>query len=289
MFKGIYTAIITPFLGGKLDLVSFEALVKEQKESGISGIAIAGTTGEAPTLSRDEKVKLLEVASKYRDESFKLILGTGSNNTQHVIEETKYFQNLGIDGVLIVTPYYNKPTQDGLFLHYKAIHDNTNTSIVLYNVPGRTAVSMTLETIIKLSKLERVTSIKEASGNLFFASEIKNAVFGVDILSGDDGTFLPFLSIGGDGCISVVSNVAPKLMVELYTAYKENRNEDAIKINRDIIELTKALFLETNPIPVKTALVEMNKVSEEFRLPLSSMGEMNRRMLRMTLRRVGLF
>ncbi len=289
MFKGIYTAIITPFLGGKLDLVSFEALVKEQKESGISGIAIAGTTGEAPTLSRDEKVKLLEVASKYRDESFKLILGTGSNNTQHVIEETKYFQNLGIDGVLIVTPYYNKPTQDGLFLHYKAIHDNTNTSIVLYNVPGRTAVSMTLETIIKLSKLERITSIKEASGNLFFASEIKNAVSGVDILSGDDGTFLPFLSIGGDGCISVVSNVAPKLMVELYTAYKENRNEDAIKINRDIIELTKALFLETNPIPVKTALVEMNKVSEEFRLPLSSMGEMNRRMLRMTLRRVGLF
>ena len=289
MFKGVHTAIVTPFLENKLDLVAFEALVKEQKESGISGIAIAGTTGEAPNLTRDEKLTLLEVASKYRDDNFMIVIGTGSNNTKHVIEETKFFQDKGIDGVLVVTPYYNKPTQDGLFLHYKAIHDETDIAIVLYNVPGRTGVSMTLDTIIKLSKLERVKAIKEASGNLFFASEIKNANLDIDLFSGDDGTFLPFLSIGGAGCTSVVSNVAPKLMVDLYNAYKDNRNEDAIKLNRDVIELSKALFLETNPIPVKTALVEMNKISEEFRLPLSSMGELNRRMLRMTLRRVGLF
>ncbi len=289
MFKGIFTAIVTPFLENKIDRVAFKKLVKEQKDSGISGIAISGTTGESPNLSIEEKKILIEIALEFKDENFKIILGTGSNSTKHVIEETKYFENIGIDGVLLVTPYYNKPTQDGLYYHYKEIHDNSNIPIILYNVPGRTAVSLSLETIIKLSKLERVVSIKEATGNMLFGAEIRTALPNISLLSGDDGSFLSFLAIGGNGCISVVSNVAPKLVVDLYETFKNNENEKAIELNKIMIELTKAMFLETNPIPVKTALVELNKIAEEFRLPLTKMNELNRRMLRMTLRRVGLF
>lgn len=289
MFKGIFTAIVTPFLENKIDAVAFKKLVKEQKDNGISGIAISGTTGESPNLSIEEKKILIEIALEFRDENFKIILGTGSNSTKHVIEETKHFENMGIDGVLLVTPYYNKPTQDGLYHHYKEIHDNTTLPIILYNVPSRTAVSLSLETIIKLSKLERVVSIKEATGNMLFGAEIRTALPNISLLSGDDGSFLSFLAIGGNGCISVVSNVAPKLVVDLYKTFKNNENEKAIELNKIMIELTKAMFLETNPIPVKTALVELNKIAEEFRLPLTKMNELNRRMLRMTLRRVGLF
>lgn len=289
MFKGIFTAIVTPFLENKIDAVAFKKLVKEQKDNGISGIAISGTTGESPNLSIEEKKILIEIALEFRDENFKIILGTGSNSTKHVIEETKHFENMGIDGVLLVTPYYNKPTQDGLYHHYKEIHDNTTLPIILYNVPSRTAVSLSLETIIKLSKLERVVSIKEATGNMLLGAEIRTALPNISLLSGDDGSFLSFLAIGGNGCISVVSNVAPKLVVDLYKTFKNNENEKAIELNKIMIELTKAMFLETNPIPVKTALVELNKIAEEFRLPLTKMNELNRRMLRMTLRRVGLF
>jgi len=289
MFKGVYTAIVTPFLNDVIDLVAFEKLVVEQKENKISGIVISGTTGESPNLTNEEKEVLVKLALKYKSDDFEIILGTGSNSTKSVIEETKYFENMGIDGVLLVTPYYNKPTQDGLFHHYKEIHDNTNIPIILYNVPGRTSVSLSLDTIIKLANLERVVSIKEATADMLFAAEIRNALPNFSLLSGDDGSFLSFLAIGGDGCISVVSNVAPKLMVDLYNSYKDSKVKDAIKHNQFVVELTKALFLETNPIPVKTALVEMNKISEEFRLPLTRMNELNRRMLRMALRRVGLF
>jgi len=288
MFKGIYTAIITPFLNGKIDEEAFNSLVAEQKENDVSGVVISGTTGESPNLSRKEKETLLNIALKYKSDNFKIILGTGSNSTKHTIEETYYFQNKGIDGVLLVTPYYNKPTQEGLYLHYKEIHDNTEIPIILYNVPGRTSVSLNLDTIIKLHSLKKIVSIKEASGNLFFDAQIRNALPDISLLSGDDGTFLPFLSIGGDGCISVVSNIAPKLLVDIYKAYKEGNIKKAMELNKYQIELTKALFLETNPIPVKTALVEMNKISEEFRLPLIKMNELNRRMLRMTLKNFGL-
>ena len=289
MFKGIYTAIVTPFLNGRIDEASFEKLVAEQKENEVSGIVISGTTGESPNLSREEKEKLLSIALKFKSDDFQIIMGTGSNSTSHTTEETKYFQNKGIDGVLIVTPYYNKPTQDGLYNHYKAIHDNTDIPIILYNVPGRTSINLQLDTIINLSKLQRIVAIKEASGNLFFDSEIRNALPDISLLSGDDGTFLPFLSIGGDGCISVVGNIAPKLLVDIYKFAQNNENQKARELNKYLIELTKALFLETNPIPVKTALVELNKISEEFRLPLTKMNELNRRMLRMTLRQLGLF
>jgi len=289
MFKGVFTAIITPFLNGELDLVAFENLVKEQKEGKVSGIVISGTTGESPNLTKSEKEALLNIALPYKDDSFKIILGTGSNSTKNTVEETKYFENMGIDGVLLVTPYYNKPTQDGLYYHYKEVHDNTSTPIILYNVPGRTAVSLSLDTIIKLSNLERVVSIKDATANMLFASEIRNALPEFSLLSGDDGSFLSFLAIGGDGCISVVSNVAPKLVVDMFNSFKDSKTKEAMEHNKFVVELTKALFLESNPIPVKTALVELNKISEEFRLPLTKMNELNRRMLRMTLRRVGLF
>jgi len=289
MFKGIFTAIVTPFLDDKIDVVAFKKLVKEQKEQGVSGIAISGTTGESPNLSIKEKEILINIALEFKSENFKIILGTGSNSTKHVVEETKHFENIGIDGVLLVTPYYNKPTQDGLYAHYKEIHENTNIPIILYNVPGRTAISLSFDTIIKLSKLERIISIKEATGNMLLGAEIRTALPNISLLSGDDGSFLSFLAIGGDGCISVVSNVAPKLVVNLYNAYKNNENQKAIELNKVMIELTKAMFLETNPIPVKTALVELGKIAEEFRLPLTKMNELNRRMLRMTLRRVGLF
>jgi 4-hydroxy-tetrahydrodipicolinate synthase len=289
MFNGIFTAIVTPFLNNKLDLSAFNLLLKEQKENGISGVVISGTTGESPNLTRKEKEILVKEAQKFRDDNFKIILGTGSNSTNNTIEETKYFQESGIDGVLLVTPYYNKPTQDGLYNHYKEIHNNTNVPIILYNVPGRTSVSLSLDTIIKLSALDRIVSIKEATANMLFGAEIRIALPKISLLSGDDGSFLPFLAIGGDGSISVVSNVAPKLVVDIYQLFKNNKNKEAMELNTLLVELTKAMFLETNPIPVKTALVELNKISEEFRLPLTKMGEMNRRMLRMTLRRIGLF
>lgn len=276
MFKGIFTAIVTPFKNGEIDLVSFEKLVKEQKEAKVNGIVISGTTGESPNLSQKEKRMLVDVAMKYKNENFKIILGTGSNNTYHAIEETLFAQSLNVDAALIVTPYYNKPSQQGLYEHFKAIHDKTNIPVILYNVPSRTSSSLKLETITKLSKLERIIGIKEATGDLVFATEIRHELPDFTLLSGDDGTFLPFLSIGGEGCISVVSNVAPKMVVKLYNLYFEKNHEEAIKLNKVMLDLTKAMFVETNPIPVKTALFELGKITEEFRLPLTPIADSNR-------------
>lgn len=284
MFNGVFTAIVTPFCGGKLDISAFKSIVEWQKNSGISGVVVAGTTGESPNISFEEKKELVESIAEFRDESFKVILGTGSNNTYHAAEETKKAENLPIDAVLIVTPYYNKPTQSGLFEHFKYIHENSNIPIILYNVPSRTASSLKLETIQALSELPRVIGIKEATGDTLFAAKIKSKISKLALLSGDDGSFLPFLAAGGEGVISVVSNVAPKLMCDIYNYAKNGDYNSALVKYQEMLDLNDALFLETNPIPVKTALFEMGKLTEEFRLPLTPMGEINRRMLRMVLK-----
>ncbi len=288
MFKGVFTAIVTPFSGGKLDISSLKSIVEWQKNSGVSGVVIAGTTGESPNISFEEKIQLVESVSQFRDESFKIVLGTGSNNTYHAAKETKEAEKLPIDAVLIVTPYYNKPTQSGLFEHFKYINDNSNLPIILYNVPSRTASSLKLETIQSLSELPRVVAIKEATGDTLFAAKIKSKIPKLTLLSGDDGSFLPFLAAGGEGVISVVSNVAPKLMCDIYNFAKDGNFKSSLIKYQEMLDLNDALFLETNPIPVKTALFEMGKLTEEFRLPLTSMGEINRRMLRMVLKNMKL-
>lgn len=287
--EGIYTAIITPFLQGKVDFPAFTALLKEQKAAGISGVIISGTTGEAPTLTFEEKQALIETAAPFRDETFQVVLGVGGNNTMGIVSEVNQVAQWAIDAILVVTPYYNKPTQSGLKAHFKTIAQSTKWPVILYNVPSRSLVTLSIETILHLSKIKNIVAIKEASGDLAFGARINATIPEFTMLSGDDSTFLPLLSVGASGSISVLSNIVPKKMVSLYRHFKAGNVTQAIILNREITELAQVCFIEVNPIPIKTALAELGKIAEEFRLPLTQMFEPNRRLLRMALRRLNLF
>ncbi len=287
--KGAIVAIVTPFRDGKIDEKALADLIEFQISNGTDGIVPCGTTGESATLSYEEHEFVVEFTVKHVKGRVPVIAGTGSNSTHEAIELTKHAKKVGADAALIITPYYNKPTQEGMYRHFKAIADEVDIPIILYNVPGRTGVNLLPETVARLSKIKNIIGIKEASGSLQQISDIIRLT-GSDftVLSGDDFIVLPLLAVGGKGVISVVSNVAPADMAELCDAFFAGDLKKARDLHYKLFPLCHAMFIETNPIPVKTALGLMGKINPELRLPLCSMSEANLNKLKQIMKDYGL-
>ncbi len=280
MFEGTTVAIVTPFKNGKLDKKALKGLVEFQIKNGTGAIVPCGTTGEASTLSNEEHQAVIDIVIETVKGRVPVIAGTGSNNTSEAIELTKYAKKAGADASLVVTPYYNKPTQEGLYRHYRTLAEAVDLPMVLYNVPGRTGVNLLPGTVARLAEVKNIVAVKEASGNLGQVCEIVRSVPNeFTVLSGDDGLFLPMLALGAKGVISVASNVAPRLMADLYDAWASGDLAKARAVHYKLWPLFDVLFVETNPIPVKTAVALMGLVNEEFRLPLCPMGVDNKKKL----------
>lgn len=288
--EGVFTAIVTPFRNNLLDEESLERLIEFQIENGIHGLVPCGTTGEAPTLTYEEHERVIELTVKFARGRVPVIAGTGSNSTHEAIELTQAAKRIGADMCLLTTPYYNKPTQEGLYRHFKKIAEEVDIPIILYNIPSRTGVNMEPETVFRLSQIPNIVGIKEASGSVVQAAEIYRLTGGkFSILSGDDNLFLPLMSVGGRGVISVASNAIPRRIRELYEAYIVEKNiSKAIAINSDLLPFFKAIFLETNPIPIKEILYLMGLVEREYRLPLCPASEKTRAHLEEIAVRYGL-
>lgn len=286
IFKGNCPAIITPFSkdGKKINFESFKRLIDFQINGGVGAIVFLGTTGESATLSTEEKFSVCDFAVKYVKGRVPVILGCGTNNTQTSVLLAKKFEELGADGLLCVTPYYNKCTQSGLYLHYKKIASETKLPIILYNVPGRTGVNIQPETVKKLSEIKNIVGIKEASGNMSQIVDVFSLCKdNIDVYSGDDNLTLPILAMGGKGVISVLSNIAPRAVSELCKSAFVGNYEKAREIQTKSNKLVKSLFCEVNPIPVKTALNVMGFNVGPVRLPLSSMQRKNKSSLKKNL------
>ncbi|MDR2426748.1 MAG: 4-hydroxy-tetrahydrodipicolinate synthase [Endomicrobium sp.] len=289
MFSGVYTALITPFKDGEVDFEAFGKLIENQCKNGIDGIVPCGTTGESPTLSYEEHEAVIEFCVKQSEGKMKVLAGTGSNSTDEAIHFTKFAKKVGCDGALMVSPYYNKPTQKGLYLHYKAVADAVNIPIVLYNIAGRTSVNIEPATIAKLFKdCKNIVGVKEASGSLDQMSAIKALVPKIDLISGDDALTLPLFSIGGCGIISVLSNIVPAEVVSLVKAFEHGNIKEAVKIHYSLLALVKAIFIETNPIPIKTAAALLGICSPELRLPMCEMEASNKIKLEKAMKDFGL-
>ena len=284
MFKGAFTALVTPFKNNGIDEAAFRNFIAFQIDEGTNGLVPCGTTGESATLTYEEHKRVVEITVTAAAGKVPVIAGTGSNSTDETIALTAHAKKAGADAALLITPYYNKPTQEGLYLHFRKVAESVDIPLILYNVPGRTAVNMLPETVARLSKIDNVIGIKEATADLEQASWLR-AECGEDflLLSGDDATLLPFLSIGGDGVISVVSNVAPKAMADLCLAWREGDLARAKEIHFQLLPLCRALFSETNPIPVKEAVHMAGRISEEIRLPLTRLEDEKREVLRNVL------
>ena len=284
LFKGCGTAISTPFDEEGVNLKEFTKLVEEQIENKVDSIIVCGTTGESATMTEEERLQTIECAVKTANGRVPIIAGTGSNNTKAVIEMNRKVEKLGVDGLLIVTPYYNKTTQKGLIEHYKAIAQNTTLPIILYNVPSRTGVNILPETCLELSKIENIVAIKEASGDLSQIAMIANLCRdNLIIYSGNDDQIIPILSLGGMGVISVLSNIKPKYTHDMCYEFFNGNIKEAAKMQIDAIPLIKALFSEVNPIPVKAAL---NMIGYDYgipRLPLIEMTEQGKEKLKKIL------
>lgn len=289
MFTGTFTAIVTPFRSGKVDESALERLVKAQIAAGVEGIVPAGTTGESPTLSVEEHIHVIELCVKFAARKLKVIAGTGGNSTQEAVHLTQAAEHAGADGSLQVTPYYNKPTQEGLFQHFQTIARSTRLPIILYSVPSRCVVDIGIDTIQRLAKASpNVRSIKEAGGSADRVSLIRS-VLGKDfsILSGDDSLTLPFMSVGARGVISVASNVIPKEVGRMVRFFLDGKLSQAQKLHQRFFPLFRDLFLESNPGPVKAALAMLGQIQEEYRLPLAPLAAKNRAALKKTLERCG--
>jgi 4-hydroxy-tetrahydrodipicolinate synthase len=285
MFRGTFTALVTPFRNGAIDVAAFEQLIETQIAVGISGVVAVGTTGESPTLSHEERQELIRLSVATAKNRCQVLAGTGSNATQHAVADTKTAEKLGVDGALLVAPYYNKPSQEGLFCHFKAVADSTGLPIMLYNIPGRCGVDIAPDTVVRLAKeCRNIVSIKEASGSVERISELRTRLpESFTILSGDDSLTLPFMSVGAVGVVSVASNLFPAEVCELVRAYEGGDAKLALDLHREMFPLFKDLFIEPNPVPVKTALGWRGAMSGEVRLPLCDMSESNQARLRKTL------
>jgi 4-hydroxy-tetrahydrodipicolinate synthase len=289
MFKGSIVAIITPFKDNKVDEECYRELIEIQIEAGTSAIVPCGTTGESATLTMQEHGRVIDIAVEAVNKRVPVIAGTGGNSTREAIELTEHAKKAGADATLQVTPYYNKPTQEGLYQHFKAIAEAAPLPQVLYNVPGRTSVNMLPETVARLAELPEVVAIKEASGDLVQMAEIVRLVGDkVTLLSGDDNVILPVLGIGGKGVISVVANIVPRDTADVIEAWEDGNFDKAKELFYRLFPLCQAMFYETNPIPVKTSLALMGKISEEMRLPLAPMSPANRERLQKALKDYGL-
>lgn len=284
MFKGSIVAIVTPFSQGEFDRESFRKLVALQLENGTSGIVPCGCTGEAATLSHEEHKVVIETTLETVNRRVPVIAGTGSNSTSEAVMLTKFAEKVGADGALVITPYYNKPTQEGLYRHYRAIAESTALPLVLYNVPSRTGVNLLPETVARLMEFSNIVAIKEAGGSLDQVSRILNLCGDhCTVLSGDDSLTVPMMALGAKGVISVAANVAPKETAEMVRAAEENRWEDARALHFKLFPLFRGLFVETNPIPVKTCLALMGRIRAEWRLPLCAPTDQTREFLEQLL------
>ncbi|MGZ8899656.1 MAG: 4-hydroxy-tetrahydrodipicolinate synthase [Limisphaerales bacterium] len=289
MFRGTYTAIVTPFKDGKLDEPSLERLIKSQVKGGVDGIVPVGTTGESPTLSFEEHIHVIARSVQLAKGRLKVMAGTGGNSTDEAVYLTKAAEEAGADGSLQVAPYYNKPSQEGLYQHFRAIAKTTKLPIVLYSIPGRCGIEIAIETVVRLAKdCKNIVGIKEAGGQPDRVSQLR-AALGPDftILSGDDSLTLPFMAVGADGVVSVASNVVPKEISQMVRLFAEGKAKAALKIHAKLFPLFRTLFIETNPVPVKAALVMRGMMDEEYRLPLVKMEAKNREVLRKTLESCG--
>src|SRR5512135_870380 len=285
MFKGSIVAIVTPFKKGKVDEKALGDLIDWHIKQGTNAIVPCGTTGESATLDYKEHDRVIEFTVKAVNRRVPVIAGTGANATDETIMITKHAKKSGADGALLVSPYYNKPTQEGLYRHYKAVAEKVDIPIVLYNVPGRTAVNMLPSTVARLAEVKNIVALKEATGDMKQASEvIRLCGDRITVLSGDDFTTLPLMALGGKGVISVSANVAPKLVSQMCALWEQGKFDEARKIHFMLEPLNASMFIETNPIPVKTALAMMGKIREEFRLPLCEMAPANREKLKNVLK-----
>ena len=280
IFEGCGTAIVTPFTDSGVNFDELERLIEFQIENQVDAIIICGTTGEASTMSEEEKKETIKFAINIINKRTKVIVGTGSNNTKSAIEMSKYAESIGADAVLVVTPYYNKTTQMGLIAHYTEIANAIKIPVMMYNVPGRTGVNILPETCKELSKIENIVAIKEASGNLSQVAKIASLCReNLAIYSGNDDQIIPILSLGGKGVVSVLSNIMPRYTYEMTRKYFEGNLKEATKMQLDVIDLVEALFIEVNPIPVKHALNLMGFNFGVPRLPLIELSEKNKEIM----------
>ncbi len=280
MFSGAFTALVTPFKNGEVDVEAVESLVEFQIEGGIDGLVPCGTTGESPTLSEEEDRLVIETVVRMTAGRVPVVAGTGSNNTASAIKYTKMAEEVGADGSLQVAPYYNKPTQEGLFRHYAAIAENTSLPLVLYNIPGRTNVTIAPETIAQLAEIPNIVGVKESTLSMNMVSDIRRLCGEeFDILSGDDPMTLPLLALGGTGVVSVASNIAPGAVSDMVAAMNSGDLARGRELHYRLLPLIRALSVETNPIPIKAAASLLGLCSDELRLPLVPMSGENLRNL----------
>ena len=286
---GYASALPTPFKGDTIDENVFASFCEWQIQQGISALVVNGTTGEAPTLSMREQRRLIRVAVAVACGRVPVIAGAGSNATAHAIELAQQAENAGANGLLVVTPYYNKPSQEGLFQHFRAVHDRTNLPVLLYDVPSRTGCALTVDTICRLAELPRIVGLKDASADLARPRSLRR-VLGEKfrLLSGDDATALDFMGLGGDGCVSVLSNVVPKECRRMYLGCAAGEQDETRLIQERLKPLIAALFAEGNPVPLKWALQLMGHMSAEVRLPLCEPAETTRALVRRALSRLGI-
>ena len=290
MFKGLYTAIITPFDRGRVDTDAFTRLIEFQIGSGVDGLVVCGTTGESAVMTPQEYEQTISLCVKTVGGRVPVIAGTGCNDTAKTIANTRVAEQAGANAALIVTPYYNKPTQEGLFLHYQAVHEASNLPIILYNVPGRTGVNISPETVGRLSAFDRIVGIKDATPDLMRPLRLRAAVKKKDfsILSGEDASIVAFLAHGGDGCISVTANVAPALCAEVHRAWAI-KNWERVACLRDLLlDLHDAMFIESNPAPVKFAAAQLGFGNGELRLPLCEITQKSKEIVLSAMKSAGI-
>ncbi len=293
MFKGSIVALITPFKDSNLDEESFVSIIHYHLKNGTNGLVPGGTTGESPTISHDEHRKIIEICVKESSGKIPVIAGTGSNSTDEAVALTKFSEKAGADAALVVTPYYNKPTQEGLYQHYKAINDNCGIPIIIYNIPPRSVVDMSVDTMARLFELKNIIGVKDATANLDRVTQQKNKMGDKFVqLSGEDGTALEFNLRGGNGCISVTANIAPKLCSEFQEASLAKKNNNLIskakQINEKLLPLHNSLFIESNPSGVKYGASLLGLCSEEVRLPLVKTTAPTKKIVKSAMSRAGL-
>jgi 4-hydroxy-tetrahydrodipicolinate synthase len=289
MFTGTYTAIVTPFRNGAIDEDALERLIKLQIKGGVDGVVPVGTTGESPTVNCEEHIRVIELAVKFSAGKIRVLAGTGANATSEAIKLTQEAEKVGADGSLQVAPYYNKPTQEGLYQHFRAIARATKLPIVLYSIPGRCGIEIGVDTTKRLAAdCKNIVGIKEAGGSCDRVSQLRAALGPkFEILSGDDSLTLPFMAVGANGVVSVASNVIPKEVSQMVKLFSTGKSAAALRLHEKFYPLFKDLFIETNPTPVKAALAMMKLIEEEYRLPLVPMNPKNWDALRTTLKRCG--
>jgi len=289
VFEGVFTALVTPFRDGEIDAPALHALVDHQIDAGIDGVVPCGSTGESATLSHAEHRRVVEIAVEAAGGRIPVVAGTGSNNTREAIELTLHAKEAGADGALLISPYYNKPTQEGIFAHVEAVARETGLPLVVYNIPGRTASNIAPGTLARLADVDSIVGVKEACGDLDQIAHVVAACRDdFAVLSGDDALTLPLLAIGGKGVISVSSNVAPREMLELVREARAGRFDRALGVHQRLLPLFDALFCETNPIPVKAAVALQGRCGDEIRLPLTPISDGNRERLRVVMKELEL-